>query len=83
ARPPPASDTCSSRRVRARARPPGCAAVLPVARPREGDNLSPLEPAPPLPTRTAALLTRKGAYRSVAARAFIERARAYRVASAA
>ncbi|MDF0499388.1 transcriptional regulator CynR, partial [Burkholderia cenocepacia] len=28
--------------------------------------------------RTAALLTRKGAYRSVAARAFIERVRAYR-----
>ncbi|EJO53855.1 hypothetical protein BURMUCF1_0330, partial [Burkholderia multivorans ATCC BAA-247] len=37
----------------------------------------------PLPTRTAALLTRKGAYRSVAARAFIECALAYRVPSPA
>lgn len=59
------------------------ATVLPDAVARESGDLCALEIAPPLPTRTAALLTRKGAYRSVAARAFIERARAYRVASGA
>ncbi|KVN71935.1 transcriptional regulator [Burkholderia stagnalis] len=54
------------------------ATVLPDAIARESGELCALEIDPPLPTRTAALLTRKGAYRSVAARAFIERALAYR-----
>ncbi len=54
------------------------ATVLPDAVARESAGLCALEIDPPLPTRTAVLLTRKGAYRSVAARAFIERALAYR-----
>lgn len=54
------------------------ATVLPDAIARASGDLCALEIDPPLPTRTAALLTRKGAYRSVAARAFIERALAYR-----
>ncbi|VWB75085.1 DNA-binding transcriptional regulator CynR [Burkholderia territorii] len=54
------------------------ATVLPDAVARESDDLCALALDPPLPSRTAALLTRKGAYRSVAARAFIARALAYR-----
>ncbi|MGZ2743689.1 transcriptional regulator CynR [Burkholderia stagnalis] len=46
------------------------ATVLPDAIARESGDLCALEIDPPLPTRTAALLTRKGAYRSVAARAY-------------
>ncbi len=57
------------------------ATVLPDAVARESDDLCALALDPPLPSRTAALLTRKGAYRSVAARAFIARALAYRDAS--
>nr|WP_232445814.1 LysR substrate-binding domain-containing protein [Burkholderia ubonensis] len=48
------------------------ATVLPDAIARASGDLCALELDPPLPTRTAALLTRKGAYRSVAARAFAE-----------
>ncbi|KOE25366.1 transcriptional regulator CynR [Burkholderia multivorans] len=59
------------------------ATVLPDAVARGSDELCALPVDPPLPTRTAALLTRKGAYRSVAARAFIECALAYRVPSPA
>ncbi len=54
------------------------ATVLPDAIARGSGELCALEIDPPLPARTAALLTRKGAYRSVAARAFIERALAFR-----
>ncbi len=54
------------------------ATVLPEAVARASGELCALDVDPPLPTRTAALLTRNGAYRSVAARAFIERALAYR-----
>ncbi|KVA05947.1 transcriptional regulator CynR [Burkholderia ubonensis] len=53
------------------------ATVLPDAIARAGGDLCALKLDPPLPTRTAALLTRKGAYRSVAARAFVERTLAH------
>ncbi|NIE58992.1 MULTISPECIES: transcriptional regulator CynR [unclassified Burkholderia] len=59
------------------------ATVLPDAVARESADLCALEIDPPLPARTAALLTRKGAYRSVAARTFIARALAYRDPSGA
>lgn len=45
---------------------------------RVSGDLCALEIEPLLPTRTAALLTRKGACRSVAARAFIDRMLAHR-----
>ncbi|KVN91325.1 hypothetical protein WJ70_16700 [Burkholderia ubonensis] len=51
--------------------------MLPDAIARASGDLCALELDPPLPTRTAALLTRKGAYRSVAARAFVERTLAH------
>ncbi|KWC49010.1 hypothetical protein WL51_24440 [Burkholderia ubonensis] len=75
-----------SRSVHARPTPLRCrprssgrlaATVLPDAIARASGDLCALELDPPLPTRTAALLTRKGAYRSVAARAFVERTLAH------
>ncbi|KVO14537.1 hypothetical protein WK05_01815 [Burkholderia ubonensis] len=74
-----------SRSVHARPTPLRCrprssgrlATVLPDAIARANGDLCALELDPPLPTRTAALLTRKGAYRSVAARAFVERTLAH------
>ncbi|KVO01227.1 hypothetical protein WM28_31940 [Burkholderia ubonensis] len=74
-----------SRSVHARPTPLRCrprssgrlATVLPDAIARANGDQCALELDPPLPTRTAALLTRKGAYRSVAARAFVERTLAH------
>jgi LysR family cyn operon transcriptional activator len=47
------------------------ATVLPAAVAREHSELCLVDLEPALPQRTAALLVRKGAYRSAAARAFI------------
>ncbi|WP_179404817.1 transcriptional regulator CynR [Burkholderia guangdongensis] len=54
------------------------ATVLPDAIARASGDLCALQLEPALPSRTAALLTRRGAYRSVAARAFVDSALAYR-----
>ncbi|MBT2374327.1 transcriptional regulator CynR [Pseudomonas fluorescens] len=48
------------------------ATILPSAIARAQSGLSAVSIHPPLPQRTAALLSRKGAYRSAACRAFIE-----------
>jgi LysR family cyn operon transcriptional activator len=47
------------------------ATLLPVAIAHENDELYPIKLEPALPQRTAALLQRKGAYRSAATRAFV------------
>jgi LysR family cyn operon transcriptional activator len=51
------------------------ATLLPDAIARENNALYAVKLEPALPQRTAALLQRKGAYRSAAARAFVELAR--------
>lgn len=81
ARPTIAIETNTISAVLALVRCGRLATVLPDAIARESGELCALEIDPPLPARTAALLTRKGAYRSVAARAFIERALAFRYPS--
>ncbi|MFI9722711.1 transcriptional regulator CynR [Streptomyces sp. NPDC052396] len=48
----------------------GLATVLPDAITHDHPHLTPVPLAPPLPTRTVALLQREGAYRSAAAHAF-------------
>ncbi|KVG69214.1 hypothetical protein WJ33_22675 [Burkholderia ubonensis] len=53
-------------------------AVVPSATAGARHALPPVVPDPPLPRRTAALLTRKGGYRSAAMRAFIDYALARR-----